>query len=79
MCVVIQRYVIVTVGMMYGVNWCSVTFLSVDRAIALKANLRYAELVTRRTINTLLCIWIFYFTMIPSLMLYGFITACDPH
>ena len=79
MCVVMQRYVIVTVGMMYGVNWCSVTFLSVDRAIALKANLRYAELVTRRTINTILCIWIFYFTMIPSLMLYGFITACDPH
>ena len=79
MCVVIQRYVIVTVGMMYGVNWCSVTFLSVDRAIALKANLRYAELVTRRTINTILCIWIFYFTMISSLMLYGFITACDPH
>ena len=70
----------VTVGMVHGVNWCSVTFLSVDRAIALKANLRYAELVTRRTINTiLLCIWTFYFTMIPALTLYGFKTACDPH
>jgi len=69
----------VTVGMVHGVNWCSVTFLSVDRAIAMKANLRYAELVTRRTINTiLLCIWTFYFTMIPSLTLYGFITACNP-
>ena len=76
---VTQKLKGVTVGMVYGVNWCSLTFLSVDRAIALKANLRYAELVTRRTINTILCIWKFYFTMISSLMLYGFITACDPH
>ena len=65
---VIKRLKNVTVGMMYGVNWCSVTFLSVDSAIALKTNLRYAELVTtKRTINTtILCIWTFYFTMIPD-------------
>ena len=77
---VTQKLKGVTVGMVYGVNWCSLTFLSVDRAIALKANLRYAELITRRTINTLLlCIWTFYFTMIPALTVYGFITACDQH
>ena len=70
----------VTVGMVHGVNWCSLTFLSVDRAIALKANLRYTELITRRTINTiLLCIWTFYFTMIPALTFHGFQTVCFPH
>ena len=70
----------VTTGMVHGVNWCSVTFLSVDRAIAVKANLRYTELITRRTINTILfCIWIFYFTMIPALTFHGFQTVCVPH
>ena len=67
-----------TVGFMHSISWCSVTALSLDRAIALKANLRYAELVTQRTINvTLLCIWLLNLTILPVVTVYGFVSTCS--
>jgi len=69
---------IVSVGIMLSVSWFSVAALSMDRAVGLKVNLRYATMVRRKTINiTISIIWMFHIITMPFVMIYGFKTACN--
>ena len=66
------------VGVFQAVSWCSVAALSIDRAVALKANLRYAMLVTRTTIiKVIISIWACWLFLLPLVIVAGIVQACD--
>lgn len=73
-----HNFRIVTVGMMMNISCFAVAALAIDRAIALKANLRYSAFVRSKTIDkAIVFIWIFHFVTITGLMVYGLKKTCN--
>jgi len=67
----------VTVGFMLNIAMMSVSCLAFDRAMALRASLRYAAFVTKtKGIIVVLCLWSINLIIVPPTMVHGIKTYC---